>query len=146
MGVLDCESRRVKLPPSVRLKGELGLSALQALVMSDWHPVKVVAGAEQLDPDDHWVQAIEGKYPEQGVSEFVVKVWQELQQFNASGGYSVEIPWHRAEERELTPAEVTEIMMRKNSSRRRPIEQATMEARAASAGAQVRRRATVRSL
>ena len=42
---------------------------------------------------------------------FVLGVWQELQDFNPSGGYCVEIPWNAGLDRELTPAEVTGITM-----------------------------------
>ena len=38
-------------------------------------------------------------------------VSQELQEYNASGGYSVEVPWHVAKNRELAPAEVVNVMI-----------------------------------
>ena len=44
------------------------------------------------------------------MADFVLGVWQELQDFNPSGGYSVEIPWNIGLDRELTPAEVTAIL------------------------------------
>ena len=45
------------------------------------------------------------------MGDFIVGVWQELQLFNPSGGYAVEIPWNVGLGRELTPAEVTAILM-----------------------------------
>ena len=56
--------------------------------------------------------AMERAYPGLSVADFIVGVWQELQRYNSSGGYTVEIPWHAKLERELTPVEVTEILMR----------------------------------
>ena len=47
-----------------------------------------------------------------GVADFILARWRELQIFNPSGGYCVEIPWNLHSERELTPAEVTAIIMR----------------------------------
>ena len=93
-----------------------GRSALQDLVVSDWHPMHVVvtdgAPEEVVNPDDPKLAQMEAAYPGQGVGAFVLSVWQELQRFNPSGGYTVEIPWHNKEERELTPAEVTDVLMR----------------------------------
>jgi hypothetical protein len=57
------------------------------------------------------MRQMEGKYPGLGVAGFILSRWQELQLFNPSGGYSVEIPWNEALERELTPAELMTIMM-----------------------------------
>ena len=111
VGVLDCESRSRKLPSSVPVEGDLGLSVLQDLVMSDWHPVNIVDGTEVINPNDFWVGQIEAAYPGAGVAEFVVACWQELQEFNASGGYCVEIPWNAAAGRELTPSEVMQLMI-----------------------------------
>ena len=67
---------------------------------------------EVVNVDDPKLAQMEAAYPGQGVATFVLSVWQELQRFNPSGGYTVEIPWHRKEERELTPAEVTDVPMR----------------------------------
>ena len=46
VGVLDCSSRPAQLYDAIPLEGEVGLSSLQDLVLSDWHPVKVVDGEE----------------------------------------------------------------------------------------------------
>ena len=62
---------------------------------------------------------IEKAYPELGVAGFVLSAWQELQCFNPSGGYTVPIPWNAKEERELTPAEITDILMRGKGRRKK---------------------------
>jgi hypothetical protein len=67
---------------------------------------------EVVNTDDPMMQQMEQEYPGLGVADFVLARWQELQIFNSSGGYSVEIPWNLDSERELTPAEVTAIIMR----------------------------------
>ena len=72
--------------------------------------MKVVNGKDAIDTSDIWVQRMEERYPGAGVADFVVGCWQELQEFNASGGYSVQIPWNQKEQRELTAAEVIEIV------------------------------------
>ena len=77
-----------------------------------WYPVKNPDSKQAMNPGDGTVLYVEAKYPGAGVAQYVVTCWQELQEFNASGGYSVEIPWHAEENRELTPAEVTSLMMR----------------------------------
>ena len=69
-------------------------------------------GEEVVNDQDPKLAQMEAAYPGQGVATFVLSVWQELQRFNPSGGYTVEIPWHNKEERELTPAEVTDVLMR----------------------------------
>ena len=66
---------------------------------------------------------MEHAYSGLGVAEFILQRWLELQQFNPSGGYSVQIPWHQQDKRELTPAEVTQIMLNhatRGSNRSRP--------------------------
>jgi hypothetical protein len=73
---------------------------------------------EVVNADDPMVQRIDREYPGLRVADFVIARWQELQLFNPSGGYSVEIPWNVGLERELTPAEVTTIMMRGKGSRK----------------------------
>ena len=65
-----------------------------------------------MNAEDPKLEQMEAAYPGLGVGAFVLNVWQELQRFNSSGGYTVEIPWHNKEERELTPAEVTDVLMR----------------------------------
>jgi len=35
---------------------------------------------------------------------------KELKEYNGSGGYTVEIPWNKGLDRELTPAEVMAIL------------------------------------
>ena len=42
VGDIDCETRKVKLHASVPVEGALGRSALQELVISEWHPMRVV--------------------------------------------------------------------------------------------------------
>ena len=44
------------------------------------------------------------------VADDVVRALSELNRWNASGRYPVEIPWHYEEERELTPAEMLETI------------------------------------
>ena len=120
VGDVDCETRKIRLDDSVPVEGSFprrpGRSALQDLVISDWHPMKVVVtdgvGEEVVNDQDPKLAQMEAAYPGQGVGAFVLSVWQELQRFNPSGGYTVEIPWHNKEERELTPAEVTDVLMR----------------------------------
>ena len=75
--------------------------------------------AEIVNDDDPKLAQMEKAYPGLGVAAFVLSVWQELQRFNPSGGYTVEIPWHNKEERELTPAEVTDVLMRGKGGKRR---------------------------
>ena len=36
----------------------------------------------------------------------------ELERWNPSGRYPIEVPWHAAEERELTPAEVVQCLVK----------------------------------
>ena len=127
MGDIECSSLKAKLPECVPVEGDFptpdmptdkpGRSALQDLVISNWHPVRTVVrdggvAEEVVNKDDPKLQQIERAYPGLGVAEFIVKRWQELQRVNSSGGYTVEIPWHAKLERELTPAEVTTILMR----------------------------------
>ena len=45
------------------------------------------------------------------MGDFILEVWQELQLFNPSGGSCVSIPWNVGLGRELSPAEVTAILM-----------------------------------
>jgi hypothetical protein len=116
VGDIDCETRAVRLSASVPVEGPLGRSALQDLIVSDWHPIKVIVTddgpSEVANMDDAMLRRIEEAYPGMEVASYILKVWQELQLFNPSGGYTVEIPWNNHENRELTPAEVTEILMR----------------------------------
>eukprot|EP01047_Picozoa_sp_COSAG01_P004859 COSAG01_NODE_162_length_23597_cov_21.924130_2_plen_169_part_00 len=116
MGDIDCETLKVRLHESVPVEGARGRSALQELVVSTWHPMKIVTSGEEVtevvNTDDPMMQQMEREYPGLGVADFVLARWQELQIFNSSGGYSVEIPWNLDSERELTPAEVTAIIMR----------------------------------
>jgi len=120
VGDIDCETRKTRLDDSVPVEGSFphhpGRSALQDLVVSDWHPMKVVVtngvAEEVVNDQDPKLAQMEAAYPGQGVATFVLSVWQELQRFNPSGGYTVEIPWHNKEQRELTPAEVTDVLMR----------------------------------
>ena len=115
VGDIECKSRKQKLHNSVPVEGPLGRSALQDLVVSQWHPTKVVisggVGVETVNRNDAMMQQMEQAYPKLGVADFVLNVWQELQQFNPSGGYSFEVPWNLEQDRELTPAEVTMILM-----------------------------------
>ena len=119
---IDCETPKVKLHESVTVEGDLGRSSLQDLVVSAWQPMKVVVidgdAKEVVNADDPMVQRIDREYPGLRVADFVIARWQELQLFNPSGNYSVEIPWNVGLERELTPAEVTTIMMRGKGSRK----------------------------
>ena len=41
VGDIDCETLKVRLHESVPMEGALGHSALQELVVSTWHPIKV---------------------------------------------------------------------------------------------------------
>ena len=36
----------------------------------------------------------------------------ELERWNPSGRYPIQVPWHAAEERELTPAEVVQCLVK----------------------------------
>ena len=129
VGDIDCETRTTRIHERVPVQGEFpnrpGRSALQDLIVSDWHPMRVVMGAaggapkEVINPEDPKLLQIEKAYPGLGAAEFVLGVWQELQRFNPSGGYTVEIPWHAAQERELTPAEVIEILIRGKGKRKK---------------------------
>jgi ankyrin repeat protein len=116
VGDIECKSRKQKLHKSVPVEGPLGRSALQDLVVSQWHPMKVVinggVGVETVNRNDAMMQQMQQAYPDMGVADFVLNVWQELQQFNPSGGYTVEVPWNLESNRELTPAEVTMILMK----------------------------------
>jgi hypothetical protein len=49
---------------------------------------------------------------------FVVSTWQELQRYNASGGYTVEVLWNTALDRELTPAEAVGMMVQQRVAER----------------------------
>ena len=119
---IDCETLKVKLHESVTVERDLGRSSLQDLVVSAWQPMKVAVidgdAKEVVNADDPMVQRIDREYPGLRAADFVIARWQELQLFNPSGGYSVEIPWNVGLERELTPAEVTTIMMRGKGSRK----------------------------
>ena len=128
VGDIDCESRKERLHERVSVEGSFphrpGRSALQDLIVSDWHPMRVVVGEdgapkEVVNNEDPKLLQIEKAYPGLGAAEFVLQVWQELQRFNSSGGYTVEIPWHAAQERELTPAEVTGIIRRGKGKRKK---------------------------
>ena len=95
--------------------GSLGRSALQELVICNWRPMKVIVSGdddvEVVNTSDTMLQQMEQAYPGLGVADFVLGVWQELQDFNPSGGYSVEIPWNTGLDRELTPSEAMAITM-----------------------------------
>ena len=128
VGDIDCETRKVRLDDSVPVEGSFprhpGRSALQDLIVSDWHPMRVVVGEdgapkEVVNKEDPKLLQIEKAYPGLGAADFVLSVWQELMRFNSSGGYTVEIPWHAAQERELTPAEVTGIIRRGKGKRKK---------------------------
>jgi hypothetical protein len=122
VGDIDCETRKAKLHDRVPVEGSLGRSALQELVVSDWHPLKVVVtgdeAVEVVNRDDDMMKKMEEVYPGLQVADFILKVWRELQQFNPSGGYTVEIPWSVGLDRELTPAEVTAILRRGKGKRK----------------------------
>jgi hypothetical protein len=81
---------------------------LQELVVSTWHPMKVVTvggeAKEIVNTDDPMIEQMEHWYPDLGVADFILARWRELQIFNPSGSYCVEIPWNLHSERELTPA------------------------------------------
>ena len=115
IGDIDCATRKVRLHESVPIEGDLGRSALQDLVVSNWHPMKVVVSGddavEVVNADDAMLQQMEQAYPGLGVADFILGVGQQLQDFNPSGGCSVEIPWNSGLDRELTPSEVTAIAM-----------------------------------
>ena len=61
---------------------------------------------EVVSTSDVKLQQMEQAYPGVAVADLVLGVWQELQDFNPPGGYSVEIPWNAGLDRELTPSEV----------------------------------------
>jgi hypothetical protein len=96
---------------------------LQELVVSTWHPMKVVTvggeAKEIVNTDDPMIEQMEHWYPDLGVADFILARWRELQIFNPSGSYCVEIPWNLHSERELTPAEVTAIIMRGKSKEKK---------------------------
>jgi hypothetical protein len=113
IGQLDCLSRKRQLPEGVPITGRLGVSELQSFVNDTrWHPVKVVQGGKGtvIDWEDGRLSAIEARYPSAGVGRFVVKCWQEIQEYNASAGYSFQVPWNVEFDRELTPAEGVALM------------------------------------
>ena len=60
--------------------------ALQELVVSDWHPMKVVVtgddAIEVVNENDATMEQMEEAYPGRGVAEFILARWQELQLFN----------------------------------------------------------------
>ena len=124
VGDIECETLKERLHESVPVEGDLGRSALQELVVSDWHPMKVVIGEdgepkEEVNTDDTMMQQMEQAYPGLGVAEFVFARWKELQEFNPSGGYTVLIPWNKGRGKELTPAEVTSILMQGKGKRKK---------------------------
>eukprot|EP01045_Picozoa_sp_COSAG04_P006990 COSAG04_NODE_355_length_16048_cov_133.443511_5_plen_1065_part_00 len=128
VGDIDCETRRERLHERVPVEGSFphrpGRSALQDLIVSDWHPMRVVVGEdgaprEVVNKKDPKLLQIEKAYPGLGAADFVLSVWQELLRFNSSGGYTVEIPWHVAQKRELTPTEVTDIVARGKGKRKK---------------------------
>ena len=86
VGDIECESLEVQLHQSVPAAGAFGRSALQELVISDWHPMKVVVSGdvavEVVNTDDAMMRQIEAAYPGLGVADFILKRWQELQLFN----------------------------------------------------------------
>ena len=59
----------------------------------------------RINKQDKRVKLIEAQYPGQGVAEFVVECWQEMQDYNNNGTYSFDVLWNVAENRELTPVE-----------------------------------------
>lgn len=118
IGQLDCESRAQQLPATVPVEGEFGRSRLQQIIFSDWHPTQVVNGQSQVNPEDACLRSIESVYPGTGVADFVLQCWQELQEFNASGGYAVAVPWNTADNREMTPGEIISLMMQGKPTRK----------------------------
>ena len=48
VGDIECETLKDQLHESVPIEGDLGRSALQDLVVSDWHPMKVVVTVRGL--------------------------------------------------------------------------------------------------
>lgn len=123
VGDIDCETLKDRLHESVPVEGDLGRSALQDLVVSEWHPMKVMLvdgePEEVVNPEDTMMQQMEQAYPGLGVAEFILARWQELQEFNPSGGYTVEIPWNKQLGKELTPAEVTSILIQGKGKRKK---------------------------
>ena len=103
-GLISCDTRD-DVPECLPLEGELGISALEVLIYSDWHPAKVTMQdgepVETMNAEDEMIQRMEAEYPGEGVAEFVYGCWAENKAFNPSGGYSVEVPWHKREQREL---------------------------------------------
>jgi hypothetical protein len=124
VGDLECETLKHKLHESVPVGGDMGRSKLQVLITSTWHPMKVVvtAGGEPksvVNADDPMMLKIEQAYPGMGVADFILARWNDLQTFNPSGGYCVEIPWNVNQERELTPEELMTIMIQGKGKRKK---------------------------
>ena len=67
VGDIDCETRQVKLHASVPVEGALGRSALGKLVISEWHPMRVVVtgddAVEVINRKDEDLLQIEQAYP-----------------------------------------------------------------------------------
>jgi len=67
VGDIDCETRKVRLHASVPVEGALGRSALQRLVISEWHPMRVVVtgddAVEVINREDEDLLQIEQAYP-----------------------------------------------------------------------------------
>ena len=66
VGDIDCETRKVRLHESVLVEGALGRSALQELVISEWHPMRVVVtgddAVEVINMEDGMLMQIEQAY------------------------------------------------------------------------------------
>ena len=130
IGVLDCKTREPALPDCVQVEGELGVSGLQGFINDvKWHPVRIDTSdpdkpTEVINWEDERLVRIERRYRNKGVGSFVIGCWQELQKYNASGSYTVLVPWHTAFDRELTPQEVIEFMITNQKVKKRAEEDA----------------------
>ena len=130
IGVLDCKTRDPELPDCVPIEGELGVSGLQSFINDvKWHPVRIDTSdpdkpTEVVNWEDERLARIERRYRNKGVGSFVIGCWQELQKYNASGSYTVQVPWHTAFDRELAPQEVIEFMITNQKVKKRADEDA----------------------
>jgi len=104
---------------------EIGASELQEVLLRDpgFRPVRVrqIEGTERHEQvpnyKDPRLMQVATKHG-QDVAEAVMTAFLELDEWNPSGRYTVRIPWDEINQRELQPAEVTDLIMRAASKPR----------------------------
>jgi len=117
MGMLDSKAMRKAVRGG--LITEMEISGLQDVLLRDpnFRPVRNVLKAgstEEMEQvphreDPQWIR-IKAKHGSD-VAEAVLKAFQELDEWNPSGRYTVRIPFDDKLGRELQPAEVTALIM-----------------------------------